>query len=80
MDFGVVQTTLDAVVKLVNEVKDNFTNYYTTKSLADITKLTRVEPLTIISKDLQNLEVLPDINNVNLNIVQVLSVLAQRER
>ena len=62
MDFGVVNTTLQAVAKLINDVRNNVTNYYTTKSLAEVTKLTRVEPLTIVSKDCVNLEYMPDIN------------------
>lgn len=68
MDFGVVNTTLQAVAKLINDVRNNVTNYYTTKSLAEVTKLTRVEPLTIVSKDCVNLEYMPDINQALLNI------------
>lgn len=40
----------------------------TTVSYSDVAKLTRVEPLTIISKDLVNLEYMPDISNSVLNI------------
>lgn len=68
MDIGVVNTTIQAVAKAVNELKDNVTNYYTTKSLTEATKLTRVEPLTIVSKDLLNLEYMPDIAQSILSI------------
>lgn len=82
MDFGVVNTALQAIVKTVNMVKNNFTNYYTNKSLADVTKLTRVEPLTIISKDCLNLEYMIDINQSLLSIfaayyLQAVSVLTK---
>ena len=82
MDFGIVNTTLQAIVKTINMVKNNFTNYYTNKSLTDVTKLTRVEPLTIISKDCLNLEYMVDINQSLLSIfaayyLQAVSVLTK---
>lgn len=67
MDFGVVSTTVQAVAKLVNMVKTG-TNYYTTNSLAEVSKLTRVEPLTILSKDLISLDYMPDVQNTVLNL------------
>jgi hypothetical protein len=67
MDLGLINTALTTIAKTINTVKDNFTNYYTTKSLADATKLTRVEPLTIVSKDCLNIECMQDVNNVLLN-------------
>jgi hypothetical protein len=68
MDFGLVNTALTSIAKAINTVKDNFTNYYTTKSLSDATRLTRVEPLTIVSKDCLNIECMQDVNNVLLNM------------
>lgn len=68
MDFAIVNTCLTAVGKIINTVKDNATNFYTTKSLSEAAKLTRVEPLTILSKDLLNLEYMPDVNNTLLSI------------
>ena len=68
MDLGIVTTTLEGIVRLVNVVKDNVTNFYTTKSLSEATKLTRVEPLTIISKDLLNLEYIQDVNQSLLSM------------
>jgi hypothetical protein len=67
MDLGLINTALTTIAKTINTVKDNFTNYYTTKSLADATKLTRVEPLTIVSKDCLNIDCMQDVNNVLLN-------------
>lgn len=55
-----VNTALQATAAIVSYTQD--------KSLSDLTKLTRVEPLTIISEDLQNLEYLPDINQSLVNI------------
>lgn len=68
MDLGVINTTLTTVANVVNKIKDDVTNYYTTKSLTEATKLTRVEPLTIISKDLINLEYMPDVAQSLLSI------------
>lgn len=68
MDFGIINTTLQAVAKVLNEVRTNFTNFYTTKSLSDATKLTRVEPLTILSKDCVNLDYIQDVLHSGLNI------------
>jgi hypothetical protein len=67
MNFGVVNTTVQTIASVVNWVKD-VSGYYTTNSLAEVSKLTRVEPLTILSKDLINLEYMPDIQNSLLNV------------
>lgn len=67
MDFGVIDTTVQHIAKYINVVR-NTTNYYTTNSLAEVTKITRVEPLTILSKDLLNLDYMPDVQNTLLNI------------
>lgn len=82
MDLGVINTTLTAVASVINKAKDNFFNYYTTKSLTEATKLTRVEPLTIISRDLINLEYMPDVTQTLLSIfsgyyLQAVSMLTQ---
>jgi hypothetical protein len=68
MDLGLINTALTSIAKAINTIKDNFTNYYTTKSLSDATRLTRVEPLTIVSKDCLNIECMSDVNNVLLNM------------
>lgn len=62
-----VNTLMQAVQKLWGRVS-NSANTLATSSLADATALTRVEPLTIISKDLINLEYMPDVTNTMLNI------------
>lgn len=67
MDLGVINTTLTNVAKFINDVRDNI-NYYSTRSLSDATKLTRVEPLTILSKDLINLEYMPDVQQSLLSL------------
>jgi hypothetical protein len=68
MELGLINTALTSIAKAINTVKDSFTNYYTTKSLSDATRLTRVEPLTIVSKDCLNIECMSDVNNVLLNM------------
>ena len=82
MDLGVINTTLTAIASVINKTKDNFFNYYTTKSLTEATKLTRVEPLTIISRDCINLEYMPDVTQALLSIfcgyyLQAVSMLTQ---
>lgn len=57
--------TLTAVSKALDYFKNNVAGHFTDQSLTSITKLTRAEPLTIISHDCANLEYLPDLlNNV----------------
>lgn len=67
MDFGIIATTLQTVAKFLNFAK-TAGNYSSDNSLPEATKLTRVEPLTIISKDLLNLEYMPDVANSLLSL------------
>lgn len=81
MDLQFVNTTLQAISNFINKAKE-ITNYYKDKSLADITRLTRVEPLTIISRDLINLDYMVDINNSVLSVfagyyLQAVSILTK---
>jgi hypothetical protein len=68
MDYSIVNTALQNIAKIVNNIRDNFTNYYSDRSLTESTKLTRVEPLTIISKDCLNLEYMQDVQQGVLSI------------
>lgn len=73
MEFGIITTGLNAVAKIFESsysARDltNVFKYNATGSLTNLSKLTRVEPLTIISKDCLNLEYLPDINSTLLNM------------
>lgn len=61
-------TVLNTAAKLINEIKNNFTNYYTDNSLVEATKLTRVEPLVVVSKDCLSLDITQDVLNVDLNM------------
>lgn len=63
MEITSVSSALTAVANVINYIKNNITNVYMTKSLSEVTKLTRVEPLTIVSKDLVNLPYIADVNN-----------------
>ena len=60
MDFGFVKTTLSTIAQFITAFK-NTTGYYTTKSLPEATKLTRVEPLAIVSTDCLTLDYMPDV-------------------
>jgi len=80
MDLSFITTTLGTVADIVNKVR-NVTNYYTNKSISDVAKLTRVEPLTIVSKDCLNLDYMPDVMNSLLSIfsgyyLQAVSILS----
>jgi hypothetical protein len=67
MDFGFAQTALQTVAQYYNSLV-KATNYYTTQSLSEASKMTRVEPLTIVSKDLLNNEIMPDVASTALNV------------
>lgn len=75
---GMVNTTLRTVINYFQDIN----NYQATKSLADVTKLTRVEPLCVLSRDVVNLEFMPDVMQSLLSIfsgyyLQAISVLTQ---
>lgn len=59
--------TIGAVGYLANKGKQ-ITDLATDNSYLDITSLTTVEPLTVISKDCLTLEILPDVNQVLLSM------------
>lgn len=80
MGTGVDQA-LTAVTKVFNAAQD-VDKYASTRSLSDVTKMTRVEPLTILSKDLLNLEYMPDVTSTMLNLfaayyLQAISILTK---
>ena len=82
MDFGVINTTLTSVARLITEIKENVTDLYTTKSLPEITKLTTVQPLTVISRDMMAYEATGDICATMLSVfcgyyLQAVSLLTQ---
>jgi len=71
MAVDILQTanaTLTAVSKAIDYVKNNIVGHVHDSSLTEVTKLTRAEPLTIISQDCSNLEYLPDVLNVVASI------------
>ena len=74
MSAGIIHTALQAIVGVFDAIKkgaskaSNAEAYVGTHSLIDTTKITRVEPLTIISKDLLNLDYIIDINQALLSI------------
>ena len=61
------------------------TSYYETKSLADVTKLARVEPITVVSRDLINVDYLPDVLQTLLSMftayyLQAISISARIDK
>lgn len=61
--IATTNATLTAVAKVIDYFKNNVAGHLSDSSLTGITKLTRAEPLTIISQDCANLEYLPDLLN-----------------
>lgn len=60
-------SSIEVLIEKVREFKDA-TDYIKTTSIADVSKLTKVEPLTIISHDLIFNDNMPDINNTILSL------------
>lgn len=56
------------IAKAIDYFKNDVAGHLTDSSLTSITKLTRAEPLTIISKDCSNLEYLPRVLDTVCNI------------
>ena len=74
--MSVISTIAD-VVKGVSHAR----SYYKDRSLTDIAQVTRVEPITVITKDLMSVEYLPDVLNTVVNVfagyyLQAVSLLA----
>lgn len=67
MNFGDVKTAIDAVARTINGIK-SFTNHATANSITDIAKLTKVEPLVIVSPDCMNLDYMPSVNQSLLSL------------
>lgn len=63
-----VNTTLSAVGKAIDYFKNNVVAHTSDSALTSVTKLTRAEPLTVISQDCSNLEYLPDVLNTVASI------------
>jgi len=62
-----ITTGLTFIAKFLNTAKD-YSSYYKNTSLPEATKLTRVEPITIVSKDLLNNPVTRVVLNSQLSI------------
>lgn len=67
MSILVVDTALQLVARFLNNVK-SITNYYSDTSLADVGKLTNVQPLCVFSRDCSGLEYANDISQSLLNL------------
>lgn len=67
MNFSDIKTAIDAVARMINITK-SVTNHATTNSIADVAKLTRVEPLVIVSPDCMNLDYMPSVNQSLLSL------------
>ena len=68
MNLNLIPTAITTIAKLISDIKDNVTGYYSVNSLSEATKILRVEPLTIVSRDLQQAEYMPDVMNTILSI------------
>lgn len=66
--IATTNATVTAVAKALDYFKTNVASHLTDSSLTSITKLTRAEPLTVISNDCANLEYLPELLNTVASI------------
>lgn len=66
-----VAAEFDSLLQKIGAITNIFTKAhgsYKTVSLSEVTKLARVEPLTVVSKDCMNLEYLPDVLQTLTNV------------
>ncbi len=65
-----IQSIYDAFGAVGNAIKKyhDIKAYYGDNALSDITKLTNVEPIVVLSKDLINVDYMPDVMNTLLNM------------
>lgn len=72
MDFATLKSAIITPIQMIGEmlhlIKTNTVDYYRNSSLVDATKLTRVEPITVVSRDLMNYEHTPEIMQTLLNL------------
>lgn len=65
---SLIQTPIQLVGEIVHLIKSNTVDYFKTQSLPEVTSLTRVEPITVVSRDLINYEYTHDVMNSLLNL------------
>jgi len=72
MDLATMKTAISTPIQLVGElvqlIKSNTVDYYKTTSLTEATKLSRVEPIVVVSRDLANYEYTQEILQTLLNL------------
>lgn len=68
MNINLVSSTFQTAVRLYNQAQ-HYMGLYTDRAMSDITRLTKVEPLVIVSKDCFGLEIMPDVQQTLLNYV-----------
>lgn len=66
--IATANSTVSTIAKAVDYVKNNVFGHFNDTSMTTITKLTRAEPLTIISNDCSNLAYLPDLMNTMVSL------------
>lgn len=65
MDIATINTALQGIIRLIGSFRSK-ENYYRDISLSEVTKLTRVEPLMVISKECMSLDYFSDIAQFEL--------------
>lgn len=68
MNINLVSSTFQTAVRLYNQAQ-HYMGLYTDRAMSDITRLTKVEPLVIVSKDCFGLDIMPDLQQTILNYV-----------
>ena len=78
IDLTLATTALNNIIGFINQVRGGFTDYFTTKSLTEVTKLTRVEPLCVIGSSAASNEIISDVvqSILSLNVVYYLQAVS----
>lgn len=63
-----VTTPIQIIGELVQIIRTHTIDYYKTTSLSESVKLSRVEPITVVSRDVMNLDYMPDVMQSVLSI------------
>jgi hypothetical protein len=66
--IATINSALSTVARVTDYFKSNVAGHVTDNSLTQLTKLTRAEPMTLISQDCANLEYLPSLLNTMTSI------------
>lgn len=65
---AVITTPIQIIGEVVHFIKSNTIDHYRTTSLPEVTKMTRIEPIVVMSRDLVNVDYTSDVLQSVLNV------------